>query len=91
MKIFGALASTMKKKDKVNQERFDYNRVRSTIEEICEKYLIDGSDILVFEALPSAIDNTLSILDTEYFRERYEFEQTSESLFMIKLKEIDIL
>lgn len=91
MKFFKALASTMKKKDTVSQERLELNRVRATIEDLCEKHLKDSNDIFEFEALPSAIDATLAILETPYFLERYEFQQVTETLFIIRLKELDIL
>jgi hypothetical protein len=91
MKIFKALASAAKKRDTVSQDRLELNRVRATIEELCERYLQDSNDIFEFEALPSAIDNTLAILETPYFLERYEFQQISETCFIIRLKELDIL
>lgn len=91
MKIFRALLSKTKKKDNVSQERLELNRIRATIEELCEKYLKDSDDIFEFEALPEAIDNTLAILETPYFLERYEFQQITETCFLIRLKELDIL
>ena len=91
MKIVKALLSTMKKKDVVSQERFVYNQTRQTIEELCNKYLMNTEDILRFEALPSTIDDTVAILESDYFKERYEFSQVSETLFDVRLRELNIL
>lgn len=91
MKLFHALASVAKHKDEAPMERLEYNRVRATIEEQCEKYLKDSEDIFKFEALPNAIDATLACLESEQFLEKYEFSQVSETCFIVRLRELDIL
>lgn len=91
MKIFTALSKTAKKKDDTPLEKYNYNRVRATIEEYCEKYLITSDDVFKFEALPSALDATLSVLEGEVFQEKYEFAQVDETLFVVRLKEFNIL
>lgn len=72
-------------------ERLEYNRVRATIEEQCEKYLKDSDDIYKFESLPNAIDATLACLESTQFLEKYEFSQVSETCFIVRLRELDIL
>ncbi|MBO5424761.1 MAG: hypothetical protein J6A25_04535 [Lachnospiraceae bacterium] len=91
MKLFKALAETSKRKDTMPMERLDYNRVRVTIEEQCNKYLKNSEDIFQFEALPSAIDATLACLESKQFLEKYEFSQVSETLFIVRMRELDIL
>lgn len=90
-KLFSALIETSKKRDDTPMERLEYNRVRATIEEQCEKYLKQSDDIYKFEALPSAIDATLACLESTQFLEKYEFSQVSETCFEVRLRELDIL
>ncbi len=91
MKFMDALAANMSKKDEVPLEKLENNRVRTTIEECCNKYLKESGDILTFEALPSAIDATLAVLESTVFMEKYDFQQISESCFEVALKELSIL
>lgn len=91
MKILNALMEQSKHKDNAPQERFEYNKVRTTVESYCDKYLSSGEDILKIEALSSAIDHLVAYLESPKFLEKYEFAQESETVFLIKLREIDIL
>jgi hypothetical protein len=91
MKLFHALGQVAKRKDTAPMERLEYNRVRATIEEQCEKYLKNSEDIFKFEALPSAIDATLACLESKQFLEKYEFNQISETCFIVRLRELDLL
>ena len=91
MKLWHALATVSKRKDDTPMERLEYNRVRATIEEQCEKYLRSSDDIYKFEALPNAIDATLACLESQQFLEKYEFSQVSETCFIVRLRELDIL
>lgn len=91
MKLFNALMQVSKHKDDTPMERLEYNRVRATIEEHCEKYLRDSDDVFKFEALPNAIDATLACLESNQFLEKYEFSQVSETCFIVRLRELDIL
>lgn len=91
MKFFNALAQVSRRRDDTPLERLEYNRVRATIEEQCTRYLKSSDDVFKFEALPSAIDATLACLESSQFLERYEFNQVSETCFVVRLKELDIL
>lgn len=91
MKIFRALMRLTNIKDTAPLERLESNRVRATIEGYCEKYLKDSNDILKIEILPCALDAALSALDGQKFLEKYEFEQVSETLFNIRLRELNLL
>ena len=91
MKIWSALSQVGRRRDDAPLERLEYNRVRATIEEQCAKYLRYSDDIFKFEALPNAIDATLACLESPQFLERYEFNQVSETCFVVRLKELDIL
>ena len=85
------LAEQAKRKDNTPMERFEYNKVRVTIEAQCTKYLQELDDVFTFEALPSAIDATLACLESPQFMEKYEFTQVTETCFAVRLKELDLL
>lgn len=91
MKVIGSLKESLHRTDNTPLEKLELNRVRSTIEGLCDKYLPTSSDILEFEALPSAIDATLSVLESSEFLELFSFEQTSDTLFLIKRRRLDLL
>ena len=91
MKLFHALMQVGRRRDDAPLERLEYNRVRATIEDQCAKYLKYSDDVFKFEALPNAIDATLACLESQQFLERYEFNQVSETCFIVRLKELDIL
>ena len=91
MKVFQALKEKGNKKDKISQERFELNKTRASIEELCNKYLTNTEDTLRFEASEGELSNVISILQSQYFTDRYEFEQVSSTLFDIRLKAFDIL
>lgn len=91
MKLFDALASQMKRNDTTANDRFEYNKVKLTIETLCSRYLSDVNDIFIFEAMPSVIDNVLACLESQDFLEAYEFQQVSETCFAVKLHEVNLL
>ena len=90
MKVFDVLKDTMSKKDTSSTERLERNRVRASIEAMCVDRLKDSNDILTFEALPSAISDVISVLEEPVLAEKYEFAQIDETLFQIKMRELDI-
>lgn len=91
MKVLDVLKDNMSKKDNSSTERLERNKVRASIESMCEDRLKDSDDILTFEALPSAINDVISVLEEPVIAEKYEFAQISETLFQIKLRELDIM
>lgn len=91
MKTFNELVKKLSKKDNTPVERLELSKVRSTLEEQCEKYLVDTDDIYQFEALPSAINFIIEILDMPSFTEKYEYAQVSETVFEVRLKSLDLL
>lgn len=91
MKIINALLFQMKRTDNTSTDRLEKNRVRSTLEDMCAKYLTEPESILEFEALPNALPFVISVLEEPVFLEKYEFEQVSETLFQIREKEIQLI
>jgi hypothetical protein len=90
MKILNALASTLKKKDNVVRDKIQYSKVKNTLDTYCKEYLKEPSDIFKFEAQPSILDDVLQYLDSKLFLEQYEYTQVAPTLFMIRLKEIEL-
>ena len=91
MKFFKALFGSIYKKDTTQSERLELNKVRSTLESYCSKYLVDADDVFRFEALPSAIDFVIEVLDMPSFQEKYEYAQVDETVFDIRLRSLDLL
>lgn len=91
MKFFNAFLASMKRSDTIPMERLENSKVQSTIESYCEQYLHNSRDVLKFEALPNALDATVAVLGNASFLEKYEFSQVSETCFIVRLREIDLL
>lgn len=91
MKIFEVIKDNMANKDNSSAERLKRNKIKASLESMCEDRLKDSDDILTFEALPNTLNDVLAILDDEDFVEKYECVQVSESLFKIKMREIDLI
>ena len=92
LKIIRALQDNAVTKDTKPTEKLFSNQVRLTIEQVGDKYLKNADDILQFEATSKeALDATLDVLDSDKFKEKYEFSQDSETLFSIRLRLLDIL
>ena len=90
MKVFDVLRETVAKKDTSSAERLERNRIRASIEAMCEDRLKDRDDVLVFEALPNAINDVVFVLEEPVLAEKYDFMQIGETLFQIKMRELDI-
>ena len=92
LKIIRAVQDNAVTKDTKPTEKLLNNQVRLTIEQFGDKYLKNADDILQFEATSKeALDATLDVLDSDKFKEKYEFSQDSETLFSIRLRLLDIL
>ena len=90
MKLFTAIAEKFSKKDKTSLERYNYNNIRASIENMCGKYLVNAGDILVFEVNPELLDATIDCLEGTKFQDKYEFAQVEETLFSVRLREIEL-
>ena len=74
LKIIRALQDNAVTKDTKPTEKLLNNQVRLTIEQFGDKYLKNADDILQFEATSKeALDATLDVLDSDKFKEKYEF------------------
>ena len=64
--------------------------MKGAIEKQCDKYLKNNQDIFEFEALPEVLDNAIVVLSDFNFQEKYEFEQISNTVFRIKLRDFNL-
>lgn len=88
MKAVGLLLQKLNKKDKTSTDRLDKSKIRSGLEAMCDKHLETVEEVLEFEALPSTIGYVVEILEEPDFVEKYDFEQTEETIFIIKKKDM---
>lgn len=91
MEFMTLLMNKFNKKESGNQERFEKSKVRVAIETVCEQYLLNFDDVLTFEVLPKALDNTLELIEEQVLTNKYEFEQISDTLFRVRLREFSVL
>ena len=47
--------------------------------------------MLTFEALPNALDNTIAVITEKELNSKYEFIQEDETIFSVRLRELDII
>ncbi len=85
-----AIKDNARKRDTASKERLEINRVRASIEHLCEEHLHTANEVMTFEALPSALDATLAVLDSEIFTRQYEYAQLKPTIFLVRLKAIDV-
>lgn len=90
LESFKVIKAGFSKKSKKSDALLEKNRIRSAIENMCKEYLVDFEDILRFEVLPNAIDNTLALVTEPELNSKYEFFQESETIFQVRLRELDI-
>lgn len=91
MKTLEILKDKFFNKDKATSERLEKNRVRVAIEGACNEYLTDFNSVLTFEALPNALDGTLAVIEEPNLTAKYDFYQVSETIFQVRLREINLL
>ena len=67
------------------------SQVQNTIEKLCQEYLVETDDKLKIEVLPERMQEAVSALQNPLFLEKYEFQQISDSCFLLKLRELDLI
>lgn len=91
LKSVDLVKATLQNKGVKQGGRLDKNRTRSSIESMLEEHLKNPGEVLVFEALPNALDHTISVIEEPPLNIKYDIVQIDETLFQASLKEIDIL
>lgn len=91
MEFFNELLDKLKgNKDTTSMERFDRSKTRAALDSMCAEYLQTGDDVLTFEALPNAISDVIAVLDEPVFADKYSYVQVSETLFNIRMRELNL-
>lgn len=60
-------------------------KVRNAIIKLCDQYLENSDDSLIFEVLPNSLANAISVLKDEVLRSKYTIIQISETLFSAQM------
>lgn len=65
-------------------------KVKNAILQLCEEHIKDPDDLFTFEILPSDLPYATEVVDEESISSRYQITQTSATLFVAKLKVIEL-
>lgn len=71
-------------------EQMARQKIKNRISALCEEYLEEAGQVFTFEVAEKDLSNTIAVLDEEPLRSMYDIIQVSESLFEVRLKELDI-
>ena len=65
-------------------------RVKNAIIQSCEQHLLDSEDEFTFEVLPRELSYAVEVIAEEPLKSNYIISQISETLFVVKLREIEL-
>lgn len=65
-------------------------RVKNAIIQSCEHHLLDSDDEFTFEVLPEELSYAVEVIMEEPLKSNYIISQISETLFVVKLREIEL-
>lgn len=65
-------------------------KVKNAIQTICDTHINGPDEMLEFEISPKDLPYATEVITEEPLRSKYDIIQTSETLFMAKLKVLDL-
>lgn len=65
-------------------------KVKNAILQACETHIKEPEDTFTFEILPSDLPYATEVVDEEAISSKYQITQTSATLFVAKLKVIEL-
>jgi len=65
-------------------------RVKNAITKLCEEHIKESEDELTFEVLPNELTYAVEVIMEEPLHSNYIINQVTESLFIARLREVDI-
>lgn len=65
-------------------------RVKNAIQTMCDSKIQGPDEVLQFEILPRDLPYATEVITEEPLRSKYDIVQTSETLFLAKLKVLDL-
>ena len=72
------------------QDKMNKQRVKATILSLCDNYVKEAGDILVFECGSRELQYVVEAVNEEPLKSKYNILQTNETMFEASLVEIDI-
>lgn len=90
----GELTEYFKQKYSKNDSKSDDQLIRTSVKnkisDLCEEYLKDAEDTFEFEVLQKELPYAVSVIYEEPLKTKYEINQIDKSLFVAKLREIEL-
>lgn len=71
------------------KDMMDKQRIKNSILAVCDNH-IKGEDSLVFEVLPSGLQYAVAVVTEEPLRSKYDILQISDTLFMARLRSVEL-
>lgn len=90
MRSVRILLNRLTAKDTSKDYKYNTNRAKNDIDELCTQYLVDFDDVFVFEVSPSVLDIVVNVIDKEPLSLKYDIMQVDETLFRVMLKDLRI-
>lgn len=79
-----------KKGSSESRDLMQRQKVKNAIQAICDRHIIGPDELFEFEVSPKDLPYATEVIVEEPLRSKYDIVQTSETLFMAKLKVLDI-
>lgn len=73
-----------------SKELMKKQKVKNAILMVCDKYIEDTEEVLTFEVKPSDLPYVSEVLLEEPLKSKYQIMQTSDTLFVAKLRELEL-
>lgn len=79
-----------KKGSNDSKDLMHHQRVKNAIQTMCDSKIQGPDEVLQFEILPRDLPYATEVITEEPLRSKYDIVQTSETLFLAKLKVLDL-
>jgi hypothetical protein len=66
-------------------------KVRNALLKLCEEYLHNSDDVLVFEVMASSLPFAVAVINDEIIASQYQIVQVSETLFEARMVVLEVL
>lgn len=87
-KSLQAIKSLFLTKEKVDNSLLELNYKIQSIDSMAEEYLENFDDELEFEVYPNTLALAMKAMNSEELTDKYEFSQISNTMFSVRLKEM---
>ena len=66
-------------------------KVRNALLKLCEEYLQNSEDVLVFEVMASSLPFAVAVINDEIIASQYQIVQISETLFEARMVVLEVI